>query len=105
MIGSRLGRIDRDGNWFIAHVTPREGMPDAPPLRILPNRELAKVEAILAEVPDSRGFLLTGRITEFQGVNYLLLEHVAQSLAQPAAGTRTASPSTTGRSTPTSSPL
>lgn len=78
VIGSRVGRIEREGDWFIARLEHREGMPDAPPLRVLPNRELAMVEAILGEAPEVRQYLLTGRITEFQGTNYLLLEHVAQ---------------------------
>lgn len=82
VIGSRVGRVDRDGKWFVVRLQPQEGMPDASALRVLPNRELAKVEAILTDVPNSRDFLLTGRITEFQGVNYLLLEHVAQASGQ-----------------------
>ena len=83
VIGSRPGSVERQGKWMIAHLARREGMPDSPPLRILPNMQLAMLEAILAEVPGSSEFLLTGRITEFQGVDYLLLEHLAQSLPPP----------------------
>jgi hypothetical protein len=85
VIGSRPGSVERQGKWMIARLAHREGMPDSPPLRILPNMQLAMLEAILAEVTASSEFLLTGRITEFQGVDYLLLEHLSQVLPPPQA--------------------
>ncbi len=105
VIGARAGRIDKEDKWFIARLASGENLPDAPPLRLLPNRELAKVEAILTEVPGSRDFLLSGRITEFQGVNYLLLEHVAQVLPVPpeekvSPEAKPASGPTTGKGAP-----
>ncbi|HSW46095.1 MAG TPA: hypothetical protein VLM89_11050 [Phycisphaerae bacterium] len=98
VIGSRPGRIERQGEWFIAWLEPQEDLPDAPPLRILPNRELAMAEAILKDGPEAPQFLLTGRITEFQGANYLLLEHVAQLAArQEPAEPPASSPADSGK--------
>jgi hypothetical protein len=78
VVGARPAHIDRKDNWYLAHLVPRDGMPDAPPLRLLPNQHLAMIEAVLAETESAPEFLLTGRVTEFQGANYLLIEHVAE---------------------------
>jgi len=78
VVGARPAYIDRKGNGYLAHLVPQEGMPDTPPLRLLPNQYLAMIEAVLAETEGSPEFLLTGRVTEFQGANYLLIEHVAE---------------------------
>lgn len=62
-------------------------------LRVLPNRRLMMLEAIFEAASTPPLFVVTGRITEFQGVNYILLEHLAEVINMPttvrdaAAGT------------------
>ncbi|MBI4582171.1 MAG: hypothetical protein HY718_20915 [Planctomycetes bacterium] len=55
------------------------------PLRVLPNKRLMVLEAILS-AGDKRDFAITGRITEFQGTNYVLLEHIAEVVAMKPIG-------------------
>jgi len=78
VLGSRRARIERQGEWLVAILEPAKGMPNAPPLRLLPSETLEMIEAVLSESTEPITFLLTGRVTEFQSVNYLLVEHVAQ---------------------------
>ncbi len=80
---SRLATIEPDGRWLVARFAHAEGLPDAPPLRILPNGRLEMLEAILPSVKDEPRFELTGRVTEFQGENYLLIELLAARSAAP----------------------
>lgn len=80
VIGARPAQIKKDGEWQVATLTPQEGLPETPPLRLLPNQYLEMLETVLADTGGSSQFLLTGRVTEFQGVNYLLVEHIAQLL-------------------------
>jgi len=47
-------------------------------LRILPNKRLAVLEAVLDASDRSPSFAFTGRITEFQGSNYILIEQLAE---------------------------
>jgi hypothetical protein len=62
------------------------------PLRLLPNKGLAMLEAVLTGSEQIPSFAFTGLVTEFQGNNYLLTEHLSQvidvaeeSPAEPAA--------------------
>ncbi len=48
------------------------------PLRALPNKSLMVLEAILKSGEKPAGFAVTGRICEFEGHNYILLEHVSE---------------------------
>ncbi len=82
VVAGRTGQIEVEDKWLIAHLDDAEGLPKAPPLRILPNRQLSLIEAILAHAKASPTFVMTGRITEFQGVNYLLLDNIVE---QPKA--------------------
>ena len=77
-IGARMARIEKEDEWYVATLDPQKGFPDAPPLRLLPNPCLSMIEAVLEGVRNPCKFQLTGRVTEFRGMNYLLLEHVTQ---------------------------
>lgn len=77
VIAGRPARIERAESEYILHVEPVPRLPDIPPLRILPNTRLTMLEAALAEARQEHKFLVTGRITEFQGANYILLENLA----------------------------
>jgi hypothetical protein len=83
VIGSRPAHIKHEDDWHVAHLLPRPGMVDPPPLRLLPNQHLALVESVLAEAQETSQFVLTGRVTEYLGANYLLIEHVAEVLTAP----------------------
>ena len=72
----RDATIEWDGDWCVAHVGPADGVPDAPPLRILPNQEAEGLEAVTAAESGDLRYVITGRVTEFQGANYLLLDNV-----------------------------
>lgn len=83
VIGSRPAYIKHEDDWHVAHLLPQPGMVDPPPLRLLPNQHLALVESVLAETQETSRFVLTGRVTEYLGANYLLIEHVAEVLTAP----------------------
>ena len=78
IIASREARIDPQGDWYVAHLARVPGLPDAPPLRILPNKRLMMIEAIHQATGKPPTLLVTGRVTEFQGANYLLVESLAE---------------------------
>lgn len=80
MVAGREARIEWQDPWYVAHLEPAEGLPDVAPLRLLPNRRLTLLEAILAEPSQPPRFVLTGRVTEFMGANYLLVEIISETL-------------------------
>jgi len=80
LVASREARIETQGDWLVAHLRKATDLPDSPPLRILPNQQLAMLRAVLGQSPPPTGFLLTGRITEFLGANYILIEDIEEVL-------------------------
>jgi len=78
IVAAREARIDLQGDWYVAHLSQAKGVPDAPPLRVLPNKRLMMIEAIHKATHKSPQLVVTGRITEFQGVNYLLAENLIE---------------------------
>lgn len=80
------------------------------PLRVLPNKRLTMLESVIAVSDTLPKFAFTGRITEFQANNYLLVEHLAEVVdvseranaaapeAQPAAPDPTSKPPATAPS-------
>jgi len=106
VVASRTARAERQGRWYAVHVEKVEGLPEAPPLRLLPNSRLAMLEAVLAHAGGPRRFVITGRVTEFQGANYLLTEDLAEvrsrDRARPAAAP--VPPSAAGASPPGAEP-
>ena len=76
----RLVRIGRsvDGRGLEAVFVADGADPAAavdPPMLLGPNLNLQSVEAVFQEDPD-RSYRVTGRVTEYRGRNYLLLEKV-----------------------------
>lgn len=90
VIGARPAQIKTEGGWQVASLAPREGVLETPPLRLLPNQYLEMIETVLTDAGASNQFLLTGRVTEFQGVNYLLVEHIAHLLPPSVAAAKPA---------------
>ena len=84
MAASREARVAPQGKWYVAELARREGLENAPPLRVLPNWQLSILEAILADGRTAPAFVVTGRVTEFLGANYILVEHLEQILPKPA---------------------
>jgi hypothetical protein len=78
VVAARQAVIEKASKWYVAHLKPVEGRPSAPPLRILPNRRLSMIEAILSASDRQPRFMITGRVTEFEGNNYILLENIAE---------------------------
>ena len=84
VLANRAVHIERQGAWYVVNVKPAKDLPDAPPLRILPNSQLALLETVLEHNPASSDFNLTGRVTEFNGSNYVLIDNLTQgSPARP----------------------
>lgn len=61
------------------------------PLRVLPNKTMMMMEAIVGNADKPPAFAITGRITEFQGTNYILLEHLSEVMSTAAASPAKAS--------------
>jgi len=78
VLAARRASARRTGKWLLLTIEPQAGAPDAPPLRVLPNKLLAIMEAVLDAASTPPVFVVTGRVTEFQGENYILLENVAE---------------------------
>ena len=73
----RVGRMNKDGQWWAytfqsdQNRTVRE-----PPIRLLPSRMLESMELASAGGTRAVDFKISGQVTEFHGINYLLLEKV-----------------------------
>ena len=71
-------------SYLVEHTAGRHTVRAAVELRLLPNKRLAMLEALLGSTAEQRDYLVTGRVTEFQGGNYLLLEHLVEEVDAPA---------------------
>jgi len=81
IVASREAQIAKEGDWFVARVARSANLPDSPPLRVLPNQQLAMLQAVMAQPSAPAGFLITGRITEFLGANYILVESIEEVIS------------------------
>jgi hypothetical protein len=77
-VAARKARINKKEDRYVVELVEQQGLPDAPPLRILPNRRLAMIKTIVKQSGESPLFVITGRVTEFKGSNCILLENVAK---------------------------
>jgi hypothetical protein len=78
VVAARKAQIKKQEDRYLAELQKQEGLPESPSLRILPNRRLSMVKTIVQETKESPLFVITGRVTEFKGENYILLESVAK---------------------------
>jgi len=75
-ISDRRGRLVKQaGHWEFAFEADVSGRID-PPIRLLPNRWLEKMEADSAAATRSMAFRVSGEVTEYHGKNYLLVRKV-----------------------------
>jgi hypothetical protein len=86
MLGGRCARIERVGDNWVALLEPTDEIPEPPLLRLLANERLEILEAIVTGTDEPIVFLLSGRVSEFAGANYLLIEHVGQLPAGASCG-------------------
>ncbi|MGB0717543.1 MAG: hypothetical protein ACPGXK_16820 [Phycisphaerae bacterium] len=80
-VSSRLGRLIRAGEWWTLVFESETDKPGELPLRLLPNRNLERM--IQHNVDDTSGtlFVVSGRLTIFEGQNYLLTRSAQQPVA------------------------
>jgi len=88
-IANRLATFKAGAPWTSFELDELEGLPTSPDLRVLPNRQLMMVERVMAEDATNNRFRITGRITEFLGHNYILLEQVTAPPANTPATPKT----------------
>lgn len=70
----RPGRLQREGDYWVFAFESRSTQTAEPPIRLLPNRMLEDMEIASAGGTRSVVFLLSGEVTEYHGVNYLLVQ-------------------------------
>ncbi len=79
----RPGRLTREGDYYTFSFESRsEGTPELP-IRLLPNRLLEDMEVASAGGTKPLVFLISGELTEYHGVNYLLVQKL---LTRPSLG-------------------
>ena len=79
----RPGRLVREGDYWVFSFEDRgQGAPELP-IRLLPNRLLEDMERFSAGGTKPTVFVISGEITEYHNVNYLLLQKL---LTQPDLG-------------------
>jgi hypothetical protein len=79
----RPGRLTREGDYYtFSFETRTEGSPDLP-IRLLPNRLLEDMEIASAGGTKPVVFIVSGELTEYHGVNYLLVQKL---LTRPNLG-------------------
>ena len=82
-IVDRPGRLTSEGEYFTYSFESRgQGAPEMP-LRLLPNRLLEDMEIASAGGTKHIVFVVSGEVTEYRGVNYLLVQKL---LARPSIG-------------------
>lgn len=82
-IVDRPGRLTREGDYYVFSFESRSDGPPEPPIRILPNRLLEDMEIASAGGTKSAVFLVSGELTAYHGVNYLLVQKL---LTRPNLG-------------------
>ena len=77
-VSARLGRLIRAGEWWTLVFESETDKKGELPLRLLPNRNLQRM--VEHNVDDTSGslYLVSGRITIFEGENYLLTRSAQQ---------------------------
>jgi hypothetical protein len=69
----RVGRLTRDGEWWVFVFEGYNDSHPEPPMRLLPNQLLERMVIESEGAGGSAVFVGSGEVTEFKGENYLLL--------------------------------
>ncbi len=82
-IVDRPGRLTREGDYYTFSFESRgQGTPELP-IRLLPNRLLEDMEIVSEGGTKPVVYLISGELTEYHGVNYLLIQKL---LTKPNLG-------------------
>jgi hypothetical protein len=76
MLIDRPGRIIPGDTWWTFAFEDLGTEPDVEPVRLLPNRQLEAAIAQSGAGTEATVFVISGEITVYKGVNYLLLRKV-----------------------------
>jgi len=79
----RVGRLQREGEYWTLVFESRSTQTVEPPIRLLPNRLLEDMEIASAGGTRPLVFIVSGEVTEYHGVNYLLVQKL---LIRPSMG-------------------
>lgn len=79
----RTGRLTREGDYYVFSFESRSEQEAEAPMRLLPNRLLEDMEDFSEGGTRSVVFVVSGEVTEYHGVNYLLLQKL---LTRPNLG-------------------
>lgn len=79
----RTGRLTREGDYYIFSFESRSEQEAEAPMRLLPNRLLEDMEDFSEGGTRPVVFVVSGEVTEYHGVNYLLLQKL---LTRPNLG-------------------
>lgn len=82
-IVDRPGRLAREGDYYVFAFESRGRGEAELPIRLLPNRLLEDMEIASAGSTKPIVFLISGELTEYHGVNYLLVQKL---LTRPTLG-------------------
>lgn len=69
----RVGRLTREGDWWIFVFEGESPAHPEPPLKLLPNQLLERMVIASEGATSSSVFVVSGEVTEFKSENYLLL--------------------------------
>ena len=79
----RSGRLTREGDYYVFSFESRSEQEAEAPMRLLPNRLLEDMEDFSEGGTRPVVFIVSGEVTEYHGVNYLLLQKL---LTRPNLG-------------------
>ncbi|HVP11521.1 MAG TPA: hypothetical protein VMV94_10080 [Phycisphaerae bacterium] len=82
-IVDRPGRLTREGDYWIFSFESRGRGETELPIRLLPNRLLEDMEMASSAGSKEVVFVVSGEVTEYHGVNYLLIQKL---LTRPDLG-------------------
>ena len=82
-IVDRPGRLTREGEYYTYSFESRGRGVEEMPMRLLPNRLLEDMESFSAGGTRAVIFIISGEVTEYHGVNYLLVQKL---LTRPNLG-------------------
>jgi len=69
----RVGRVVRDGNWYVFVFEGYDESHPEPPIKLLPNQLLERMVVESGDATSSTVFIVSGEVTEFMSENFLLL--------------------------------
>lgn len=75
-IHNAVGRLIRDGSWWAFRFESNGSEAPRPPIRVLPNQQLERLQMEVRASAESPVFIVSGELTLFESSNYVLLRKV-----------------------------